>query len=224
MLAQSFGKLSKRGAAYAVRDTLNDLAFATKAAWPQRMGRKFILRNKWTIGSIRLEKATIGPIENMQSRVGSALPYMRTQELGGTEHAKGKYGVTIPTTSSAGQAMKAPSRTKLVQKKNWQSAITIARTVSGRRQRQNAVAVQLAAKSGGVAFLRLAGGRKGMFRVSGGEGKRKRVRMIWDLSRKTVTVKPHPTLEPALREVEVKGPAMAEAAVRKQVELHVRKR
>lgn len=188
------GKLAKKALPAAARGTLNAVAFDARREWVQQVGRKFVLRNKYTVNSLRIEKAQGFNIATMESKVGSVAPYMGEQEEGDTKTARGKHGVAIPTSSAAGMSKRAV-RTKQVQKKNYLTAIQVAGKVSGIRQRRNAVAIRRASSTGGVAFLELGRGRNGLFRVTRTAKGRFTVRMLYDLSKKSVTVKPTPTLQ-----------------------------
>src|SRR5690606_34955196 len=58
--------LNKRGAPHAMRESLNTLAFATRKQWQREIRYELTLRNRWTVNSIRVEKArgsNIGTIE-----------------------------------------------------------------------------------------------------------------------------------------------------------------
>jgi hypothetical protein len=79
------------------------------------------------------------------------------------------------------------------------------------------VAIQTAAKTGGVVFLDL-GRRKGLFRVTGSGKGKLRVRMLYDLSQKTVVTKPRPTLEPTVELMTYKAPRIFEIELQKQVD------
>lgn len=214
-LRDDLGKFAKKAMPAAARETLNELAFATRREWVQQVGRKFILRNKYTVSSLRVEKAKSFDLATMESKVGSTVPYMLEQEEGHTETARGKHGVAVPTSSAAGMARRA-ARTKQVQRKNYLTAIQVASRVRGIRQRRNAVAIRLAEHTGGVAFLDL-GKRKGLFRVSKTSKGRYSVRMIYDLSKRAVRAKAIPTLEPALAVVTPRAPAVLEKAALAQM-------
>jgi hypothetical protein len=241
-LASDLQKVAKKALPYAAKDALNRAAFEGRKQWGEQMDKAFVLRNKWTKGSIRVEKASGIRVDGMASKLGSALPYLEKQEEGGAKTPKGAArSVPIPTSSAAGQGMKAP-RTKQVSKRNWQSAIDLAGRGTGSRQRRNAVAVLMALKSGsGVAFLDLGKGdapkkqrkrkgvmpptrkarsqKKGLFRVTGSPGHIK-VRMIWDMTRKTIAIKPRPTLEPTVEWVVSKAPEWQRDALIEQLRRH----
>lgn len=179
---------------FAARAALNDIAFEARKEWAERqLPQAFTLRNTWTAKGLRVEKAQGRTIANMQSRVGSLREYMLPREEGATQTKRGKHGVAIPQSGAAGQGAKT-KRTRLVRRPNYLSALQTVKRVSGSKQRQNAVAIAMAKKSGGVAFLEV-GRRKGLFRVGGGKQKKPRLKLLYDLSHSTVTTKPIPTLE-----------------------------
>lgn len=209
-----FRELRERAIPHATREALNGLAFAAKEEWPKQMAKAFTLRNKWTAGSVRVRKAVGNNISRMQSEVYSASPYLAKQEHGGTESAKGKHGVAIPTSSAAGQSLKAKPRTRLVQKKSYLSALKLHRNFRGSRQARNAQAIREAKKTNGVAFLDL-GRRKGLFRMTGKKGK---PRMLYDLSHRRITLRPRKTLEPTIAHVRRIAPRILGAAMRQQLE------
>jgi hypothetical protein len=185
---------------YARRDYVNEVAFEARRGWLKRIEDAFVIRNTFTARSIRVEKARVAKGQVIESKVGSTAPYMDEQEEGGTKTAHGKHGAPIPTTSAAGQAMKARPRKRQVTARNRMGAINLASSISGRRQKRNAAAIAVAVRSGrNVAFLDL-GKRKGIFRVIGGK-RGIRVRMLWDLSKKSLTIPRLPTLEPTLKSI-----------------------
>lgn len=203
---EDMGKFAKKALPAAARGSLNTLAFDARREWVQQVGRKFVLRNKFTVNSLRIEKARGFDLGTMQSKVGSVADYMAEQESGFTERARGKHGVAVPTSSAAGMAKRAP-RTKQVQKKNYLTAIQVASRVRGIRQRRNAVAIRMASKTGGVAFLDL-GKTKGLFRVKLTAKGRFTVRMIYDLTKRAVTTKATPTLAITLKVIEPRVPGI----------------
>lgn len=117
----------------------------------------------------------------------------------------------IPTSSAAGQSMAARPRTKLVQRKNWLSAISLRNKVGGTTKRKNKVAILQAAKQRGVAFLVL-GNRKGLFRVTGTKRGLK-VRMLWDLSHPSVVTPATHTLARTLKAIQPRLGALHEKAI-----------
>lgn len=216
-LKRDFNKFGTQAVPHATREALNAMAFEARRVWVELLPKRMTIRSTFTRRSLQVDKARGTNMTTMAARVGSTAPYMDEQEDGGDKGKKGKHGVPIPTSSAAGQGMSARPRTRLVQVKNWMSAIHLAPRVSGIRQRRNAAALAIAQKNGtGVAFLDLGKGRSGIFRVTG----RKRglsVRMIWDLSRKRVTIPKNPTLEPSVAAARMKGADLYVAALNRQV-------
>lgn len=202
---------------YARRDYVNAMAFEARKGWVSNIQGAFVLRNKFTQNSVRVEKARVAKGAVIESRVGSTAPYMDEQEDGGTKRKKGKHGSPIPTTSAAGQGMKAKPRTRQVTGRNRLGAIRLGSRVSGNRQRRNTVAILMAVKRGtNLVYLDL-GRRQGIFRIMGGK-RGLRVRMLWDLSRASVDIPATPTLEPALRAIpEAQRTRMGIAAMKGQL-------
>jgi hypothetical protein len=218
-LAKDLGALHQRGIPYALRDTLNRSAFAARREWPEQMRKRMTLRNRWTERSIRVERAQGLDPNNMHAVVGSLSDYVETQEFGGVVKPRRGDHKAIPTPSAAGQSQNTRPRTRLVRRQNWLSAIHLQSQTKGGSKQENAIAIKTAAKTGGVAFLDL-GRRKGLFRVTGA-GRRKRVRMLWDLSKPSVTVKPRPTLEPTVEIVMRAMPDYAVQSLQRQIDEHL---
>lgn len=204
---------------HATQNALNTTAFLVRREWGELIKAKMVLRNQYTVRSLRVDKSRNLDLNVMQSVVGSVADYMDEQEDGGTKAKGGKHGVAIPTTSAAGQGMKKRPRTKQVQMKNRLTALNLANRVSGRRQRKNAVAMLLAFKTGtGVAFLDL-GRKKGLFRILGTR-ENPRPRMIWDLTRGSISIPKNATLEPTLEKVMPDLPGIHVKAIEEQMRRH----
>ena len=186
---------------YASRNTVNTLAFATRKRGQDNIRDKMVTRNRWTVGSVRVNTTKSLNMRQMAAVVGSTEDYMKDQEFGATKTKKGSEGVAIPTAYSAGQGEDARPRTRLPRKPNKMQNITL-RNRKGKaksRRQANLLAVQAAANSGNkYAFLDL-GRRKGIFRVTGGK-RNPRVKMVWDLTRQSVRINPTPWLGPAVQD------------------------
>ena len=186
---------------YAARNTVNGLAFASRRRSQETIRDKMVTRNRWTVGSVRVEQTRSLDVSRMGAVVGSTEDYMADQEFGATKTKKGSEGVAIPTSYSAGQAESMRPRTRLPRKPNKMQNITLRNRRNGAKSRRqhNMLAVQAAANSGNkYAFLDL-GRRKGIFRVTGGK-RNPRVKMVWDLSRQSVRIKPNPWLRPSVED------------------------
>lgn len=205
---------------YAARDTLNSAAFEARRQWGDEIRRTMTTRNNFVAGTaLRVEKASLGRLEGMQSKVGTIFEDMPRQEFGATVSGKaGHKG--IPGPAAAGQAA-GGHRTRPVRGANRMSAIRAIHAAKGAtRQQRNAIAIAMTKRKGGkfVVLERPRGG-KGVFAIGG--GKRKTItRLVWDVSRRSVRIAPHPTLGPALRQVEPMMVRFQEQALLKQLRFH----
>lgn len=209
-LSRDFETIQKRALPHATRQTLNDLAFKGRGLWQDEMQRRFILRNDFTTRRVFVDKATGTNIPRMKSVLSSPNENLVKQEQGGVEtHA-------IPTGIATGEGRGVTPQHRLVRRPNKVSAITLgARVTSGTPAQRNAAAIQIAARKGQkFVFLQLRR-RKGLFKVVGGR-RSPRVEMVWDTTRKSVKVKPHPTLGPAVRRLDAMVPSIMQAAVVQQ--------
>jgi hypothetical protein len=222
-LVHELDRFARHAMPFASRNAINTAAFEGRKEWARQISAKLVLRNTFTVRSLRVEKARGLRIEGMVAVLGSAAPYMGTQESGGTVRGKGK-SKPIPTSVAAGQSKGARPRTKQVRKANWLSAIKLVRA-RGRskmtRQQRNAMAIRLASKSGNgsrVALLELDNKKRGLFRVTG--RKRLTVRMLWNLSHRSVRVPRSSTLERTLKAIEPRMPIIHRDAVLEQLKRH----
>lgn len=186
--------LNRRGIAFAETETINRAAFGTQKGARQNIENNMITRNTWTTRSVMVRKASL---TRQEAVVGSTQPYMEDQELGATEHARGKHGVAIPTAVASGEGRGANPRRKLVRKPNRVSSISLTqRNRSATRKQRNAIAIKEAVSSGRRYVMLELQRRKGIFRVYGGK-RRPRIEMIQDLSRKSIRIPRNPWLMPA---------------------------
>jgi len=195
-LADTLRSMSKHGVKFAEMKTINDAAFLARRVAQSNVERKFINRTTWSKRSISVNKANT---RALQSSVGSTEDYLRKQELGGSERATGRHGVAIPTAYSSGEGMNRVRR-RLTRKPNRVANLNLKNSTGkarGRKQ-QNLVKVRQAAKSNNkVIYMKTRRG-KGLFRVIGGK-RRPKVKMIHDLSRKSIRIRKRPWLHPATR-------------------------
>lgn len=201
---------------FAVRETINEIAFEAQRTWKQILPTKMKLRNKYTQQSIRVEKAKNLNIQTMQSRVGSIADYMDEQEFGGVEAKKKKHGVPIPAAAPG----RRKNRGKVAKAKQFK-AINILPSVQGSRSRKIVVAMAMAKKRGGpsFAFLKVKPGRKGIFSLDPGS-KRSGIRKIWDLSKSSVVTPANPTMSLAVKDAIKRGPGIYREALIKQLRFH----
>lgn len=182
---------------FATRNTLNVAAFDTQNVARVKVRQRMILRNTNTIRSIQVEKATGLRVNDQMALVGSTEEYMEQQEFGSIREAK-----PITTSYSAGQMGREP-RTRLARPKNKMANIRLrsSRKKGKSRRQRNLIAIREAAKSGrSFVYLELQR-TKGIFKVVGGK-KNPKIRMVHDMSRKTVVVPRNPWLRPAVQVVE----------------------
>jgi len=197
-LERQFVIFAERAVPFATRATLDGTAFEARKLGVENIRNQMVLRNTFTVRSVQVEK--VGRelnINRQESRTGATTDYLATQETGATIPRKGRRGVPIPTSYSAGQQGARP-RTKVPRKANRLTSIQITRRArrTQSRAQQNKVAVLEAVRTGRRFIYMDLGRRRGLFRVIGSR-RNIRVRMVYDLSRPTVTVPPNPWLEPA---------------------------
>lgn len=201
--------LNKRAIPFAIKSAINGTAFKHREIWQGNIRADLVTRNKFTVGSIRVKQATTTNIARMQSETGSIAPYMFNTEFGGTEVASGKVGTPIATSYSARQGMKRQPRTRLSTGANKRKNIELKKPKSLAKSRKARVAAainQAAASGSRYVFLDL-GRRKGIFKVVGSK-KRPKIKMLWDLTRKSVFIPAHPTLRPATDAVRAFTPGL----------------
>lgn len=199
-----------RSLPFATKNTLNKAAFTGQKIAREGIKREMITRNRFTVQSVRVEQTRTLRISNQSATLGSIAPFMETQEFGGTETAIGKHGIDIPTSYSAGQEGAKP-RTRLPRKANSLAQIRLGKK-GGRRAKNSKQAflfkVQDAVTSGKRnIFHKFTNGNAGIFRVVGGKKKFKRgwpdganLKMVHNLSFKSVTIHKNPWLKPAVDE------------------------
>lgn len=203
---------------YAVRNALNRSAFHARAQWQQEIESSFTLRNAFTMRSVRYTKATGKDVGSMVAVVGSTASYMDEQEKGATIPGRGRHK-PIPGPVAAGQAPSG-KRTKLVRAGNKLSALHVQRVAGANRRQRNAVALAMARRSGArVALLERPTGGKGLYRLFGGKRK-PQARLLWDLSRSSVKVRPEPTLQRTLKRIQPRLAEIHRDAVVEQLRRH----
>ncbi len=201
---------------YAIRNAVNTAAFEARKVWQGEIRRTFTNRNQFTERSIQVEKARGLDPRRMRSFVGSTADYMDEQESGAVIRGKGKHK-PIPGPVAAGLPP-GVKRTKLVRAPNKLSAIKVARARGSSVKQRWAIAISQARREGRkFVLLERPRGGKGLFRLGGGR-KKSTVRLLWDLSRSSVRVRPEPTLERSLKAVEPKLGHMYEAALVEQMQ------
>lgn len=218
----------QRAFPFASKNALNGSAFKARELWQQDIKSEMINRNAYTRNSIRVEQARTLIVSRQAATVGSIAPYMEVQEFGGTKTSPGKEGVAIPTSYAAGQVEQQP-RTRLPRKDNKLSNIRLSnrRSKRGTNKQRLLLKVQNAVKTGRRHIFHDFGRTKGLFRVVGGRRSVKRgwpegaqLRMVYDMSDKTVTIPRNPTLKPVIDKAREYMPEIYIKALRYQLQRH----
>lgn len=191
---QQLGRMPK-ALHFAERNTMNDLAFETRVQARDELEDNMILRNAWTKRSVMVERARrlADP-----AIVGSERDYLETQEFGGTKTRKGKQGVPLATGYASGEGDTANPRRKLPRARNKLSRLQLAKTrgARGSKRQRNVAAVRQAVATGRREVFIDTGRKQFIARVTGGK-RSPRVRMLYDLSRRSVNISRNPWLLPA---------------------------
>jgi hypothetical protein len=118
-LMNEVDRLNRFGIPNAARDTLNQAAFEVRDQARGGLKNEFTLRNTYTNRSIMADRTSSRHIEDMVTVVGSAQDYMRKQEEGFSESARGSHGLAIPTPGAAGEKGGIRRRTRPISRRNY---------------------------------------------------------------------------------------------------------
>lgn len=196
---------------HAMRNALNDEAFAARKAWQGNLKKKLTLRSRFTDRSVRVDKARGTNMRTMRSVVGSVADYLPEQEFGAAVPKS-----AIPTGVASGEGrIPGSERRRLVRRPNLKRNIRLPRPIGGPGKRRVAATIAQAKRKKQRFVLLEDGLRKGIFRVGGGKRKTK-LSMVYDLSHRAITKKARPTLGPALEKVIRRAPAIHRRALKAQ--------
>ena len=212
--------IAKRSVPFAARETVNGLAFAGRAAWQDEMRKGLTLRNRFTERRALVERARTLRMSDMEARLGHTEGYMRLLEEGKPEKASKRFRA-IPTEVAAGQAKRSLSggRKRAVRAAAVITRLGSLKVKSGKargRKATNARAIGGAIRSGRRLALLDLGKGKGIYRIDGNR-KRLRIWKLYDLTRKRTPMPRIPTLERAITRALEQGPAIAFAALERQL-------
>ena len=216
-LERDLKTFASRAFPFASKATINGGAFMAQKTARKDIEIKMVTRNRFTVGSVRVEQTRTLNVNRQLAVVGSIAKYMADQEFGGVNVRTGSEGVAIPTGYSAGQENQQP-RTKLPRRPNKLANIQLKRRrgkATSRKQRNVAAVKAAATSSNKFVFLDL-GKRKGIFKVVGGKRKPK-LKMIHDLTRTSTPIPKNPWLKPAVDDTRQKMPAIYIKALRFQL-------
>lgn len=205
---QDLKYFARRALPFATKATLNRAAFETQRVAQDTIREKMITRNRFAVGSVRVEQARGLRTNSQEAKTGSIAEFMATQEFGGLVRGGGQ-NKPIPTRYASGEGRGSVSRRKLPRKPNKMSNIKLKnkRKAKNRKQR-NIFAIQDAVTGGSKYVYLDLGRRKGIFRVIGGRKNFKRgwpkgakIEMVWDLSQTAVRVPRNAWLKPSTDKV-----------------------
>lgn len=207
--------LSKTNLRYAMQGVVNDQAFhGRKETWPEQAQSGLVLRNQGTVRSFGVTKASG---RTVQAHLGSGRAYMATLEGGDTQAAKGE-GVPIPAAAPGVRGTKPHQAAAM----NRMGNLTTSKlSLRGNQRQRNAIVLAHArAHGGGVGYLKLESGRAGLFRIRGGSARKSKAmpRKLWDLSKRTVTIPSHKTLQPTAQIELRRSPIYWVSHLKKQLE------
>lgn len=220
---------------FATKAMLNKTAFEAQDIARKRLRFGFVLRNKHAIQSIRVNPTKTLRVNQQAAVIGSTADYMETQEFGGTNVKKGRHGVVLPTSFSAGQSEKSRPRFKLARPSNKLRRLRLSRgstrPTGQPKDRKQAFLfkVQDAISSGGRVFFhkgqrgratgiyRVKGGRKGFKR---GWPKGARVKLLHRIEHTAYTIPRKPWLGPTVDVARKRMPRLYTDALRFQLKRH----
>ena len=205
-LEKKLGKIRERALPFASKQTVNDLAFKTQQIAKAEIKDEMILRNKWTMKGIQVQKTKTLNVRQQAAIVGSVDDYMERQEFGGTVRGTGKEGKPIYTGAAANQEGQQPI-SKLPTRGNQIKNIALRRQAikAKSRKQRNLVAVINAVQTGQRYVYMKTAKRKGIYKVKGGSKKTKRgwpkgarLKLIWDMTNKTYRTPKNAWLKPSV--------------------------
>jgi hypothetical protein len=199
-LERKLREIKSKAIPYAIRSTQNGLAFKGQQLAKETVKDNMILRNKFAIQSIQVDKARAG---QRYSVLGSTQNFMKDQEFGGVVRDP-----TITTQYASGEGIGSSSpRKRLARKANSIRAIRLRKgSGKGKSRTQNNLIKVIEAVNSGSKFVYLEMvKKKGIFKVIGGKKNSKKgwpkgvkIKMVQRTDIKTVTIKPNPWLQPAV--------------------------
>lgn len=188
--------LNERALPFATKATINSMAFDSQKLGRQNIQERMVLRNKYTVQSVRVDQARGLNISTQAATMGSIADYMDEQEFGGTKSRKTGKSVGIPTSFSAGLSRGAKPRTRLTRNSYKMASISLRRGQKRGANIRQQNAINIATSLGGFTYLDL-GRRKGIFKID----KKGNPTMIHDLTRASVKIPQTKWMLPAVNDV-----------------------
>lgn len=223
-LANKFQVFARKAYPFATQRTVNEAAFKTRAAARHKIKQEFILRNHWTRKGVQVDKARGLDVSRQVAVVGHLDDYMARTEFGGRMHGKGKHGKPIYTAVAAGLPEATRPVKKLPTKANKFGKYGSMRLLKkgrggGSKSQRNAVAIKQAIKAGKKHVFMETGDKKGLFRIVG-RGKQKDVKLVHNLSFKSVRTPRQPWLKPSVLRVQAVLPRIYHKRLIEQARRH----
>lgn len=209
----------------------NDFPVAARAATAKALNRtakgaillarkdlvkRFVMRNKFTLGSLRSTRTPPSrAIDSQFTKAGSISTYLALQEKGGALKDTPE-GRRVTTSRGSREGPRAKPRRKLAtgQMANRNINLQGKRQRRGTSKRKAMIAVKVAQKKGQrFIYLRLKNDKVGYFRVL-----KKEIRMVHVMLQRTARIKPTPWLQPAAD----KARRLAPAVFHKELERRLR--
>ena len=205
---------ASRAYPFATKATVNRAAFEARKVAQGNVREKMITRNKFSVGSIRVETTRTLNVSRQEATVGSIAGYMADQEFGTTKTKRGKQGVSIPTSVSSGEGEGAQPRQRLPRVPNRLANIRLSRKSPKARSRkqENFLRIQNAVKTGRKFIFLDLRRHPGIYKVTGGK-RNPSIKLMHDMSKKSVTIPRNPWLAPAVRTVEERVPQFYKEAL-----------
>ena len=194
---------------------LNRMAARGREIAIDEVDDSMIIRETFVRRSIQFRKVTPGmPVRLQESSVGSIAEFMKAQETGDTRISRGKRGVPISTSYAARQEGAQP-RTKRVAAARRVSKIRLRNRKyrAANRKQRNAIAVHMAAKQSRKFVYLDLGRRKAIFRVEGSRDN-PQIKMVHDLSKRSVRVPRNPWMRRTQARVFREAPRIATGVYR----------
>lgn len=187
-------RMGGRAIPYAQNAAINGMAFDARRGGVDNIEASMTLRNSFTKRSVIVDKSRRpGGV----AKTGSTAAYLAVQETGAVLE-----GGSIPTPYASGEGENARPRRRLPRKPNKMRNITLrnANRKGKTRAQRNLAAIQSGEK---YVYLETRRG-PAIFRVLGSK-RALRIRMVQDLSRRSVVVPRNPWLEPAANAATARG-------------------
>jgi len=107
--------LTKKQVPYATANALNDLAFKSREKIISEMPNKFIIRNKWVLNGVLIDRATK---KNLVALIYHRASFMAKQEYGGIRKPRGQFlAVPIDIRSDKRKRITEAMKPKAILKK-----------------------------------------------------------------------------------------------------------